>query len=62
LHIPSTFLELDAFRSTQKYLFKWRQEMICSRQKISLALFKNKRKYETLFVSSSPPLPHIDSS
>ncbi|CAO3674767.1 unnamed protein product [Rhizopus stolonifer] len=61
IHIPSSLLELDDFRTTFKYLFKWRCHLMKSSKKIRLALFQNKRKYETITISSpispivSPP-------
>lgn len=44
LHIPISLLELDEFRSTVKYLYKWRGQLIKSSHEIKLALFKDKRK------------------
>ncbi|KAI8085477.1 hypothetical protein BDF21DRAFT_397448 [Thamnidium elegans] len=58
MYISSSLLELNCFRTTLKYLFKWRNQLLKSSEEIRLALFQNKREYETIIISS-PATPTV---
>lgn len=70
LHLPTTLLELDDFRETVKHLYKWKTKLVEVSRGMKLALLKDKRKYETITISTSttpttspnrsPPLLPID--
>lgn len=51
LHILLALMELDDFRYTLKYLYKWHQHLIKISRQIKLALFSIKRRYETIDIS-----------
>ncbi|KAI9365748.1 hypothetical protein BD770DRAFT_312550, partial [Pilaira anomala] len=51
IHFPVHLIELEDFRSTIKYLYQWRQHILHQSRKLTLGVFKEKRKYETVDVS-----------
>ncbi|CEP13064.1 hypothetical protein, partial, partial [Parasitella parasitica] len=53
VHMPVSLIELEDFRSTLKYMYKWRQNILHQSRKVALGVFKEKRKYETVDISRS---------
>lgn len=51
IHLPANLVELEDFRSTIKYLYRWRQHILYQSQKLALGVFKEKRKYEAVEIS-----------
>ena len=51
IHLPVSLVELEDFRATIKYLYKWRQHILHQSRKLALGVFKEKRKYETVDIS-----------
>ncbi|KAL7320067.1 hypothetical protein PS15m_003136 [Mucor circinelloides] len=70
LHLPLSLIELDDFRSDLMLLYKWRDHLTKCSQIAKLGLIRNKRKYDTISISSpttpntspnrSPPLLPVD--
>ncbi|KAI8983788.1 hypothetical protein BDB01DRAFT_850445 [Pilobolus umbonatus] len=51
IHLPGNLIELEDFRSTIKYLYRWRQHILQHSRNLALGIFKEKRKYETVDIS-----------
>lgn len=51
IHLPANLIELEDFRPTIKYLYRWRQHILHQSRKLALGVFKEKRKYETVDIS-----------
>lgn len=54
LHIPSSLLELEEFKITLKHLHSWSKHLVKVGKEIRLSLLANKRKFDTVEISSSP--------
>lgn len=53
-HILGSLLELEEFKVTLKHLYSWCKYLLEVNQEIRLSLLANKRKYNTVDISSSP--------